>query len=239
MHCLLLRVSTTDAQGCSADAQVHRYRHMKPGRVLLHGALHRCASSLPLCITSSCERSQPTPRGADAQRRLSKSHILVSGLKGTAVEFCKNIVFAGVGNQNIYSGKSFAELCSDSLKDFNPMVRVSVEKGGKRMLSKSHILVSGLKGIAVEFCKNIVLAGVGSVILNIVTEELLSANFFIPPDQNIYSGKSFAELCSDSLKDFNPMVRVSVEKGGKPFTLLVYFINLLLFDLKTFLKRGC
>ncbi|KAL8535958.1 hypothetical protein ACS0TY_011560 [Phlomoides rotata] len=236
---------------------------MKPGRVLLHGALHRCASSLPLCTTSSCERAQPTPRGTDAQRRLSKSHILVSGLKGTAVEFCKNIVFAGVGSvtlnddrivteellsanflilpdQNIYSGKSFAELCSDSLKDFNPMVRVSVEKGGKRMLSKSHILVSGLKGIAVEFCKNIVLAGVGSVILNIVTEELLSANFLIPPDQNIYSGKSFAELCSDSLmKDFNPMVRVSVEKGGKPFTLLVYFINLLLFDLKTFLKRGC
>ncbi|KAL8538293.1 hypothetical protein ACS0TY_000317 [Phlomoides rotata] len=122
------------------------------------------------------------------------------------------------------------------------MVRVSVEKGRKRMLSKSHILVSGLKGTAVEFCKNIVLAGVGSVTLNddrIVTEELLSANFLIPPDQNIYSGKSFAELCSDSLKDFNPMVRVSVEKGGKPFTLLIYFINLLLFDLKTFLKRGC
>ncbi|KAL8456685.1 hypothetical protein ACS0TY_033949 [Phlomoides rotata] len=86
----------------------------------------------------------------------------------------------------------------------------------QRRLSKSHILVSGLKGTAVEFCKNIVLAGVGSVTLNddrIVTEELLSANFLIPPDQNIYSGKSLAELCSDSLKDFNPMVRVSVEKG--------------------------
>jgi hypothetical protein len=27
------------------------------------------------------------------------------------------------------------------------------------------------------------------------TEELLSANFLIPPDENMYSGKSIAELC--------------------------------------------
>lgn len=46
-----------------------------------------------------------------------------------------------------------------------------------------------------------------------VTEEALSANFLIPPDENVYSGKTLAELCCDSLKDFNPMVRVSVEKG--------------------------
>ncbi|KAL7139618.1 hypothetical protein ABFS83_09G065000 [Erythranthe nasuta] len=86
----------------------------------------------------------------------------------------------------------------------------------QRRLSKSHILVSGLKGTAIEFCKNIVLAGVGSVTLNddrIVTEEILSANFLIPHDESVYSGKSLAELCCDSLKDFNPMVRVSVEKG--------------------------
>ncbi|XP_051148139.1 SUMO-activating enzyme subunit 1B-1-like [Andrographis paniculata] len=86
----------------------------------------------------------------------------------------------------------------------------------QRRLSKSHILVSGLKGSVVECCKNIVLAGVGSVTLNddrAVTEELLSANFLIPPEEDVYAGKSLAELCCDSLKDFNPMVRVSVEKG--------------------------
>lgn len=86
----------------------------------------------------------------------------------------------------------------------------------QRRLSKCHILVSGLKGTVVEFCKNIVLAGVGSLTLNddrTVTEELLSANFLIPPEANANSGKSLAELCCDSLKDFNPMVRVSVEKG--------------------------
>ncbi|GFZ03773.1 SUMO-activating enzyme 1A [Actinidia rufa] len=86
----------------------------------------------------------------------------------------------------------------------------------QRRLSKAHILVSGLKGTVAEFCKNVVLAGVGSLTLiddRPVTEEALSANFLIAPDENNLSGKSIAELCCDSLKDFNPMVRVSVEKG--------------------------
>jgi len=67
-----------------------------------------------------------------------------------------------------------------------------------------------------QFCKNIVLAGVGSLTLNddrLVTEDLLFANFLTPPDENDFRGKSVAELCCDSLKDFNPMVSVSVEKG--------------------------
>lgn len=67
-----------------------------------------------------------------------------------------------------------------------------------------------------QFCKNIVLAGVGSVALNDdrpVTEEALTANFLIPSDGERVVGKSVAEICSESLKDFNPMVRVSVEKG--------------------------
>ncbi|KAI3785881.1 hypothetical protein L1987_45007 [Smallanthus sonchifolius] len=86
----------------------------------------------------------------------------------------------------------------------------------QRRLSKSHVFVSGLKGTAVEFCKNIVLAGVGSLTLNDdnpVTEEALAANFLIPFDENMGGGGSLAELCCDSLKDFNPMVHVSVEKG--------------------------
>ncbi|CAH9133237.1 unnamed protein product [Cuscuta epithymum] len=86
----------------------------------------------------------------------------------------------------------------------------------QRRLSKSHVFVSGLKGTVVEFCKNIVLAGVGSLTLNddhMVTNDLLSANFLIPPDENVFSGKSVAELCCHSLKEFNPMVHVSVQKG--------------------------
>lgn len=67
-----------------------------------------------------------------------------------------------------------------------------------------------------QFCKNIVLAGVGSLTLNDdnpVTEEALAANFLIPFDENMGGGGSLAELCCDSLKDFNPMVHVSVAKG--------------------------
>ncbi|KAG5617863.1 hypothetical protein H5410_017687 [Solanum commersonii] len=87
----------------------------------------------------------------------------------------------------------------------------------QRRLSKSNVFVSGLKGTSVEFCKNIVLAGVGSLTLNddrLVTEDLLFANFLTPPDENDFRGKSVAELCCHSLKDFNPMVSVSVEKGA-------------------------
>ena len=64
--------------------------------------------------------------------------------------------------------------------------------------------------------KNIVLAGVGNLTLVddwVVTDEaLFSSNFLIPLDENVYGGKTLAELCCNSLKDFNPMVRVSVEK---------------------------
>lgn len=54
-----------------------------------------------------------------------------------------------------------------------------------------------------------------------VTEDTLSANFLLPPDENLYSGKTISELCCSALKEFNPMVRVSVEKG---LALLYYVI---------------
>lgn len=78
----------------------------------------------------------------------------------------------------------------------------------------------------VQFCKNIVLAGVGSVTLNDdrpVNEEAESANFLIPFDCNEFAGLSVAEVCSESLKNFNPMVRVSAEKG---LLRLLYFVML-------------
>ena len=58
--------------------------------------------------------------------------------------------------------------------------------------------------------------GVGSLTLNDdnpVTEDALAANFLTPLDEKMGGGGSLAELCCDSLKDFNPMVHVSVEKG--------------------------
>lgn len=82
-----------------------------------------------------------------------------------------------------------------------------------------------------QFCKNIVLAGVGSLTLvddRVATEEAFSSNFLIPPVEDVYGGKTLAELCCNSLKDFNPMVRVSVEKGFcfTPVPFLVWFLLL-------------
>ncbi|KAK0590151.1 hypothetical protein LWI29_023274 [Acer saccharum] len=73
-----------------------------------------------------------------------------------------------------------------------------------------------MKGTIAEFCKNIVLPGVGTLTLVddwMVNEEALSANFWILPDEYVNGGKTISEVCCDSLKEFNPMVRVSVEKG--------------------------
>ncbi|KAJ4969774.1 hypothetical protein NE237_002873 [Protea cynaroides] len=64
-----------------------------------------------------------------------------------------------------------------------------------------------------RFCKNIILIGIGNFTLvddRPVTEEALLSNFLIPPDENMYNGRSLAK--PDSLRDFNPMVHVSVVK---------------------------
>ncbi|CAM8933770.1 unnamed protein product [Rhodiola kirilowii] len=87
----------------------------------------------------------------------------------------------------------------------------------QRRLSKSHVFVGGMKGTVAEFCKNIVLAGVGSLTLvddRLVNEETLWSNFLVAPDESLYAGMSLADVCCQSLKEFNPMVRVTAEKGN-------------------------
>ena len=55
----------------------------------------------------------------------------------------------------------------------------------------------------------------------VVTEEALPANFLILPDESLYHGKTLAEVCCDSLKEFNLMVHVSIEKRLASF---VFFL---------------
>ncbi|KAJ3671858.1 hypothetical protein LUZ60_007937 [Juncus effusus] len=108
------------------------------------------------------------------------------------------------------------ELTAHETALYDRQIRVWGVDAQKR-LSKAHVLVAGLNGTTVEFCKNIVLAGVGSLTLmddRSITQEVLTANFLIPLDQTAnYDDKSLSELCSESLRDFNPMVKVSFEKG--------------------------
>ncbi|KAF8679140.1 hypothetical protein HU200_045906 [Digitaria exilis] len=112
-------------------------------------------------------------------------------------------------------GGAERELTAQETALYDRQIRVWGVDAQKR-LSKAHVLVCGMNGTTIEFCKNIVLAGVGSLSLmddQTVTEADLNANFLIPPDESIYGGRSRAEVCCESLKDFNPMVQVSVEKG--------------------------
>ncbi|KAH7366081.1 hypothetical protein KP509_18G062500 [Ceratopteris richardii] len=73
-----------------------------------------------------------------------------------------------------------------------------------------------MSNVLTELCKNIVLAGIGSLTLmedapSVST--VMNTSFLIPVEQ-IESDKSFLTECAESLKDFNPMVHVTVEKGS-------------------------
>ncbi|OAY64877.1 SUMO-activating enzyme subunit 1B-2 [Ananas comosus] len=106
------------------------------------------------------------------------------------------------------------ELTAQETALYDRQIRVWGVDAQKR-LSRAHVLISGLSGATAELCKNIVLAGVGSLTLvdpRPVTEDACNANFLILPE-NINGGRSLADVCCESLKDFNPMVRVSAEKG--------------------------
>ncbi|KAG9130009.1 hypothetical protein Leryth_026544 [Lithospermum erythrorhizon] len=58
--------------------------------------------------------------GVVAQRRLNKSHVFVSGLNGTLVESCKNVVLAGVGRLTLHDDRVATE---DSLLSASCLVR--------------------------------------------------------------------------------------------------------------------
>ncbi|KAH0435248.1 hypothetical protein IEQ34_026658 [Dendrobium chrysotoxum] len=107
------------------------------------------------------------------------------------------------------------ELTAQQTALYDRQIRVWGVDAQKR-LSKANVLVSGLNGTIAEFCKNIVLAGVGSLTLmddRLVTKDAIHANFLITPEEAKHSGSSLAEVYCNSLKEFNPMVHVSVEKG--------------------------
>ncbi|KAL6654964.1 hypothetical protein ACP70R_008429 [Stipagrostis hirtigluma subsp. patula] len=92
-------------------------------------------------------------------------------------------------------GGAEEELTAQETALYDRQIRVWGVDAQKR-LSKAHVLVCGMNGTTTEFCKNIVLAGVGSLSLmddHIVTEDDLNANFLIPPDDSIYGGRPRAE----------------------------------------------
>ncbi|KAG0565130.1 hypothetical protein M758_8G162400 [Ceratodon purpureus] len=87
----------------------------------------------------------------------------------------------------------------------------------QRKLSKARVLVVGMSGVVAETCKNIVLAGIGSLTLvddSPVTDEASAANFLVQFDDSEGQGITLAEVCAASLRDYNPMVQVKAEAGS-------------------------
>lgn len=60
-----------------------------------------------------------------------------------------------------------------------------------------------------------------------VIEDAVHANFLITPEEAKHAGKCLAEVYCNSLREFNPMVHVSVEKG-------LYNVNQLTFSMFSF-----
>ncbi|CAG8522209.1 1584_t:CDS:2, partial [Cetraspora pellucida] len=72
----------------------------------------------------------------------------------------------------------------------------------------SSILISGMRGLSNEICKNLVLAGIGTITIidhNVVTEEDLGAQFFVTEGD---IGKNKATVSADRIRQLNPRVVV-------------------------------
>lgn len=68
-----------------------------------------------------------------------------------------------------------------------------------------------------QACKNVVLAGIGSVTLlddRPVCQESISAIFLIPAEAQVaVPPPRLSSVCAEALRDFNPMVAIHVAEG--------------------------
>jgi ubiquitin-like 1-activating enzyme E1 A len=84
----------------------------------------------------------------------------------------------------------------------------------QQRIQKTRILVYGITGLAAEICKNIVLAGVGTVHImdnQSVDYALLGTNFFV---NESHVGKNRATSSLQNLQELNPLVKVSAEEAS-------------------------
>ncbi|KAM3247713.1 hypothetical protein P3L10_009480 [Capsicum annuum] len=85
-----------------------------------------------------------------------------------------------------------------------------------KRLGTANVLVNGLAGCTVEFCKHIVVAGVKSLTLNddrMITQDLLYGNSLIKPNEEFHRDKTIAQVCSKSLSKFNSKASIHVLQG--------------------------
>ncbi|MCO5569322.1 hypothetical protein L7F22_023034 [Adiantum nelumboides] len=98
----------------------------------------------------------------------------------------------------------------------------------QRRLSRGRVLVIGMYNVLAEVCKNIVLAGIGSLTLieEAPSVSTIATSSFLIPVEFAETDQSIMTACLKSLQDFNPMVHVTLEKGNlleKPSNFLDNF----------------
>eukprot|EP00271_Cylindrocystis_brebissonii_P012878 TRINITY_DN32387_c0_g1_i1.p1 TRINITY_DN32387_c0_g1~~TRINITY_DN32387_c0_g1_i1.p1 ORF type:complete len:336 (-),score=54.94 TRINITY_DN32387_c0_g1_i1:709-1716(-) len=87
-------------------------------------------------------------------------------------------------------------------------------------MGQASLLVVGITGAVAETCKNVVLAGIGSVTLmddSPVSPAKAEANFLISLSEAggvDDGGRTMAECCAPCLQELNPLVKVAVERGS-------------------------
>lgn len=104
------------------------------------------------------------------------------------------------------------ELSADEMKQYDRQLRLWGLTSQTRML-KSKVLVVGLGGMGVEICKNLILAGVGSLTVmdhKDVQMRDLGSQFFLSEDD---VGKNRAESSLESLSALNPNVTITIDQS--------------------------
>ncbi|KAG2227821.1 hypothetical protein INT45_002059 [Circinella minor] len=84
----------------------------------------------------------------------------------------------------------------------------------QQRIRNAHVLIAGMRALSDEVCKNIALAGVGSITLlddGIVEEQDLGAQFFL--NEN-HIGKNRAEASVTAIQLLNPRVNVIVDQDN-------------------------
>ncbi|CAG8607816.1 13162_t:CDS:2 [Ambispora leptoticha] len=106
-----------------------------------------------------------------------------------------------------------AVITEDEAAIYDRQIRLWGLEAQQRMLS-SKILVVGMRGLSNEVCKNLVLAGIGSLTIlddQKVTPEDLGAQFFLSAND---IGKNRAVASRDRIRNLNPRVVVTADSDN-------------------------
>ncbi|KAF9356453.1 SUMO-activating enzyme subunit 1 [Mortierella sp. NVP85] len=117
------------------------------------------------------------------------------------------------------------KITEDEAALYDRQIRLWGLEAQHRMRNAS-ILIAGMRALSDEVCKNIILAGVGSITLlehEVVTEEDLGAQFLVRQED---IGRNRAEAAADKARHLNPRVKVIVDQeniANKPDSYFTQF----------------